>query len=97
MKDNQHSNNSCSNKEIPETDYQRISCDYYDYLEMYAIQKQQLILKYKDAHNQTAEKKIQIKTLETKNKEEFMISTDGMRLRLDKIISLTPISNLEEE
>lgn len=97
MKENQQLNNSCSTNEISETGYQRISCDYYDYLEMYAIQKKQLLLQYKNEQDQIAEKQIQIKTLETKNKEEFMISTDGLRLRLDKIIKLTPISNIEEE
>lgn len=97
MEENHNSNNSCSKKEIPGTDYQRISCDYYDFLEMYAVQKKLLLLKYDDEHGATVEKHIQIKTLETKNKEEFMISTEGLRLRLDKIINLTPISTFEEE
>jgi len=97
MEENHKSKNSCSTKEIPGSDYQRVSCDYYDYLEMYAVQKKPLLLAYNDEHGATVKKHIQIKTLETKNKEEFLISTEGLRLRLDKIISLTPISNLEEE
>ncbi len=71
--------------------YRCVSCDFYDQLEQYATRNTKLFLSYlaSDATEQL-QAVIRIATLETKNKEEYMITKSGLRLRLDRIISLTP-------
>ncbi len=71
--------------------YKSIDCSYYDQLEAYATLKKKLNLTYYNEKGLIGTRTIQIKTFETKNHEEFLISEDGFRLRLDKIKSLTPV------
>lgn len=70
-------------------DYKRVSCNFYDQLELYATLKQTVLVRYKNQEGNEEEQELKIKTFETKNKEEFLISNDGLRLRLDNIISCT--------
>ena len=70
--------------------YKRISCDIYDEYERVAVQKKTLLLMVMgDMMVEQIEGKI--KTLETKNKEEFMILESGKRIRLDAIVSWTEL------
>jgi YjjG family noncanonical pyrimidine nucleotidase len=69
--------------------YFPVNCDWYDYLEIYAMRKTIVDIKVKtDDDNKTITTRIQ--DLETKNKEEFALLEDGTKLRLDKIISINP-------
>lgn len=73
-------------------EYKKVSCDLYDRLESYAIQQKSILIHYFDpAGFGVIEDEIIIKTLETKNKEEFLVAASGLRLRLDKIVSLTEV------
>jgi Rho-binding antiterminator len=66
--------------------YKNIDCGFYDQLEAYATLKKKVMLTFLDEHGVEKNLTTIIKTLETKNKEEFLISTNGDRLRLDKLI-----------
>lgn len=72
-------------------DYKRVSCDFYDQLEIGATYGKVLLIKYKDEDNMTLLTESSIKTLETKDKEEFVILDNGLRIRLDRIITLNEI------
>lgn len=73
-------------------EYKRVGCDFYDQLESYATLKKKIAIQYIDSSSSNSVyEEITIKTLETKNKEEFLISTSGLRIRLDKIISLNDL------
>lgn len=69
--------------------YIPVNCDWYDYLEIYAMRKTLVDIEIK------TETKPRILTtrildLEAKNKEEFAHLEDGTKLRLDKIITINP-------
>lgn len=68
--------------------YKRIACSYYDVFESYATQKTLLKITYSDKQGLRQELISKIKTLETKNSEEFLITEEGLKIRLDKIILL---------
>ncbi|MCB9082452.1 MAG: hypothetical protein H6555_12155 [Lewinellaceae bacterium] len=65
--------------------YQPISCDYYDFLEAWALKRKQIQIHYLDEQGGTHMLEGVIRTLETRNKEEFMILDSGVEIRLDRI------------
>ncbi len=69
--------------------YIPVNCDWYDYLEIYAMRKTIVNIEVKTAEN-TKIITTRIQDLETKNKEEFAHLEDGTKLRLDKIMSIKP-------
>ncbi|MFK8105280.1 MAG: hypothetical protein AB8G15_22400 [Saprospiraceae bacterium] len=73
--------------------YQRISCDRYDQFEIYATFKKQLRVQYLGADAKPTTSEFKIKTLETKDKAEYLISDTGLRIRLDQIISVQEIAS----
>jgi len=74
----------------PDNGYQRVSCGFYDQLESLAtLNKQVLIIHLED--EQEIQDKIHIKTFETKDKKEYLITSLGKRIRLDKIVSILEI------
>lgn len=72
------------------TDYKPIDCDIYDKYESIATRKKTIKLKVKN-EMVTTEIEGNIKTLETKNKVEYMILESGERIRLDDIVSWTEV------
>lgn len=72
--------------------YQRISCDRYDQLEIYATFKNVLRVQYYDAEGQVVSSELSITTLQTKDKAEYLIANTGLRIRLDQIISIEKIA-----
>ena len=71
--------------------YRRISCDLYDQLEAWSVQKHPLYLQI-----QTKEKRIEIgpvtvDSLYTKEKSEYARLSNGMEIRLDKILHFSPV------
>lgn len=74
--------------------YKSISCDVYDKYEIYAMSASALIIHYLDQGKPSSVRNITIHTLETRNKEEFMILSDGKIIRLDHILSVEEYSSI---
>lgn len=68
--------------------YRPISCDYYDELTLFAMQRKSVCIVYKNTND--SEEKIEaiLKDIVTREKEEFLILNDSREIRLDKIISV---------
>ncbi len=75
------------NKE--EKDYKPVSCNLYDRLEAFASLGQQVQMRYRSETGEELEQQVRIVDLETKDKQEFLITKSGLRLRLDQILSIT--------
>ena len=74
-----------------EEKYKRVNCNFYDQLEAYGVQNKRLSIIYKDKEGEEVNTEIEIKTLETKEKAEYLITKSDLRIRLDKIVSLKVI------
>jgi len=74
------------NKKISK--YISIGCDLYDRLELLAMRSTKVVLIYKDEKGELIKEEHIIKELETKNKEEFLSTNSGLKLRLDKVMNL---------
>ncbi len=70
-------------------DYKRVSCDFYDKLEAFATLKKKVEVIYTDKDNIEKKESFLIRTLETKNKSEYLISESGIVIRLDQILKIT--------
>ena len=70
--------------------YQTVSCHFYDELEALAVKKVLSKITYLENEN---EKIIEdtIIDFKTKNKEEFLILSSGLNIRLDKIIKINDL------
>ena len=75
---------------VKDDKYKRISCDVYDQYERMGVQKKTILLTVM-GDMMVTQIEGKIKTLETKNKEEFMILESGERIRLDNIINWTEL------
>lgn len=71
--------------------YQPISCDFYDELELLALRKTvaKIVIRKENEIVETIENVI--KTLYTKDKEEFLVLENGQEIRLDKLVSVNGI------
>ena len=72
------------------TTYTPIDCAFYDVLELAAMRRQYIDLRYRDMAAEGEEKvaRVFVETLWAKNGEEFMKLTNGTIIRLDHIISV---------
>ena len=68
-------------------EYTPVSCSLYDRLEALATLGQSIQLKYKD-QNEIFEIRTKIIDLVTQQKEEFMITSEQLCVRLDDIIAI---------
>lgn len=75
-------------EQLPNDAYKRVACTFYDQLEAYGVQNKTLQISYYNNEKQLQEATIRIKDLQTKNKEEFLITTTDIVIRLDKIQSI---------
>ena len=73
---------------MSEKEYKRVDCSLYDRYEALAVQGKLVDIKFRPDFEFNDMQAVKIKTLETKNKEEFMILETGERFRLDEILSL---------
>lgn len=73
-----------------ENQYSPINCDFYDHFEIHAMNQTWLQIKYDDSGNQESIY-TKIKTLETRDKEEFALLLQGNELRLDKVVEMIPV------
>ena len=69
--------------------YTCVSCDFYDILEIFAMRKNQVQIIYTTEQNTKHTLVSYIKTLVTRNKEEFIVTLSGMEIRLDRIVDIT--------
>ena len=67
--------------------YKTVSCQFYDELEALAIKKIKSKIFYMDNENEMYVEDL-IVDFKTKNKEEFLILSYGLQIRLDKIINI---------
>lgn len=80
-------NNAMSKKE-----YKRVDCSLYDRYEALAVQNKLVNIRFRTGSERVDLQAVKIKTLETRDKEEFMILESGERFRLDEILSLVESS-----
>ena len=71
--------------------YRPISCDFYDELELLALRKTVATIVIRKENEDTESIQDRIKTLLTKDKEEFLILENGQEIRLDKLVSVNGI------
>lgn len=71
--------------------YKTVSCQFYDELEALAVKEIKSKILYMDNENEKSVEDIII-DFKTKNKEEFLILSDGTQIRLDKIIKINEIT-----
>lgn len=71
--------------------YKRVCCDLYDQLESYATLKKDLNISFSVGNGEAASAQSQIVDLTTTKEGEFIITKEGLTLRLDRIIKITPI------
>ena len=68
--------------------YTPINCSYYDELEAIATLRKSVEITYYENEAPSTLENVQIKNLYTKNKEEFVVLSNGLTLRLDYLISV---------
>ncbi len=73
---------------MSKSDYQPISCDFYDELEAIATLKKTVLIKFNNEKEELTEVLTTITNLYTKNKEEFMEMGNDLTLRLDQLVEV---------
>ena len=68
--------------------YKPIACDYVDYIEHLATLRQQSDIVYRAGEEELTSKDERIKTWETRAGVEYLITRNGLEIRLDDIISI---------
>ena len=76
--------------------YKTVSCQFYDELEALAVKKTYSRILYMDNENEMYLEDFII-DFKTKNKEEFVILSNGTQIRLDKIIKINEISPINSK
>lgn len=72
------------------TEYKPIACHFYDELEALAVKKIKVELTYLKENKPTVLSNVLLVDFQTKNKEEFVIVSDGTKIRLDYIQTIKP-------
>lgn len=70
------------------TDYRPINCNYYDELEAIATLRKNVTVIYQSDGEQITLNEVGIKNLYAKDKEEFVVLTNGLTIRLDYLIEV---------
>ena len=68
--------------------YKPINCGLYDELELLALKKVKVIIKYKDENSQIISCESVIADLFSENKVEFLKLSNGKIIRLDNLIEV---------
>ena len=68
--------------------YTPIACQFYDVLELTASRKQKTVIAFFNESKKVETLETQIKTLVTRNKEEFVVLENDQEVRLDQILSV---------
>lgn len=69
-------------------EYIPVSCRLYDKLELHALRNEKCTITFSDEKNKTATMECVITDLFSQNKVEYLKTSAGFILRLDKIIEL---------
>lgn len=75
-------------KNSPKTDYIPINCHYYDVLELIAMRRRTVEIRYQDQAQQEQVAHSHIEDLWATHGEEFMRLSDQTVIRLDRLISV---------
>ena len=70
------------------TDYQPISCNFYDLLEAAATRRDRVTIRYRGEKGQVLEIEAVITDLRASQGEEFIYLDNGIYFRLDRILSI---------
>jgi Rho-binding antiterminator len=73
---------------MQQTDYKPINCSYYDELEAIATLKKKVRVEYFEEKTPVKVSQVGIINLFTRNKEEFVVLSNGLTIRLDRLISV---------
>lgn len=73
--------------------YKAVGCDFMDQIEILASRGKEVELTYLNEIGIAHKTITVLKTWETKEKEEFLITVDGLRLRLDYVLSIDGYTN----
>jgi len=68
--------------------YIPIACQFYDVLELHASRKDEVAVAFFKDGKTVNTVNTKLKTLVTKNKQEFLVLADDTEVRLDQIISV---------
>ena len=68
--------------------YQPISCEYYDYIEHFAVKGEEIEIQFYSSENLIKVIKDRILDTRVQNGEEFIVLAKNEEIRLDHIISL---------
>jgi len=71
--------------------YQPIDCNYYDYIEHFAVLKKPIAIEFYDEQFNPSSVDAIIRTTLVSHGEESIILDTGQQIRMDKIISLDGI------
>lgn len=71
--------------------YKPVSCALYDNLEAYCVKKTKLSITFKEDNQTKILEDIFIKDLQTFQKQEFVIISNGEKIRLDMILEINQI------
>lgn len=71
--------------------YTPISCNFYDYLEAWATKRNLVDIQYRDLEGQVQETSTYIDDLINQKGEEFMVLANGLKIRLDYLLSVNGI------
>ncbi len=69
-------------------DYQPISCDFHDLLEVHATQRQPTTLQFRDADGQLQTRDAVITDVYAKDGADYLTLSTGETLRLDQLIAV---------
>ena len=73
--------------------YVPVGCSFIDYIEIFATERKKIELIYVDEANDPISVMTTLKTWETKDKVEYLVTVDGLLIRLDRVISIGGVSN----
>lgn len=74
--------------QLPGKRYKPVDCDFTDDLEFVSIKKILVTVKFWNAETEITECQGLIEDILTQNKEEFLIMSNGSRIRLDHIFEI---------
>ncbi len=66
-------------------EYKRVACSFYDELEILAMRRENVEIFFTQENGEDHLIHTKISNLNTKNKEEFLLTDSGHIIRLDKI------------
>lgn len=73
---------------MQKTKYQPINCSYYDELEAIATLRKKVEVEYYSKNKPVVINGVGIKDLYTREKEEFVVLSSGLTIRLDHLIQV---------